>query len=72
MAIFAASRDSINFIEPRPEIPARAKETMMAMQRAGYMINWARLLLNNGRRMNLSLNEEANEFKTASASGKNL
>lgn len=36
----------------------------MALQRAGYVINWARLLLDNGRRMNLSLNEEANEFKT--------
>jgi hypothetical protein len=38
---------------------------MMAMQRADYVIRWARLLLENGRWMNLSLNEEANEFKTA-------
>jgi hypothetical protein len=37
---------------------------MMALQRAGYMINWARLLLDNGRRWNLSLDEETNEFKT--------
>jgi hypothetical protein len=57
--------DSINSLKPRPEIPARAKETMMALQRADYVIRWARLLLDNGRRMNLSLNEEANEFKTA-------
>ena len=64
-ALCAKCHDSINFIEPRPEIPARAKETMMALQRAGYVINWARLLLDNGRRMNLSLNEEADEFKTA-------
>jgi Cytochrome c7 and related cytochrome c/Cytochrome c554 and c-prime len=56
--------DSINSLKPSPEIPARAKETMMALQRADYVIRWARLLLDNGRRMNLSLNEETNEFKT--------
>jgi hypothetical protein len=37
---------------------------MMALQRADYVIRLARLLLDNGRRMNLSLNEETNEFKT--------
>jgi hypothetical protein len=57
--------DSIDSLKPSPEIPARAKETMMALQRAGYMINWARLLLDNGRRWNLSLDEETNEFKIA-------
>jgi Cytochrome c554 and c-prime len=57
--------DSKNALKPSPEIPARAKETMMALQRAGYMINWARVLLDHGRRWNLSLNEETNEFKTA-------
>jgi hypothetical protein len=57
--------DSINSLKPSPEIPARAKETMMALQRADYVIRWARLLLDNGRRMNLSLNEETNELKTA-------
>ncbi len=57
--------DSINSLKPRPEIPARAKETMMALQRADYVIRWARLLLDNGRRVNLWLNEETNEFKTA-------
>ena len=56
---------SINALKPSPEIPARAKETMMALQRAGYMINWARLLLDNGRRWNLPLNEETNEFQAA-------
>jgi hypothetical protein len=29
------------------------------------VVRWARLLLDNGRRMNLSLNEETNELKTA-------
>jgi cytochrome c7-like protein len=57
--------NSINSLKPSLEIPARAKETMMALQRAGYMINWARLMLDNGRRWNLSLDEETNEFKTA-------
>jgi hypothetical protein len=57
--------DSINSLMPSPEIPARANETMMALQRADYVIRWARLLLDNGRRVNLSLDEEANEFKTA-------
>jgi cytochrome c554/c'-like protein len=57
--------NSINSLEPSPEISARANETMMALQRADYVIRWARLLLENGRRMNLSLNEEADEFKTA-------
>jgi hypothetical protein len=57
--------DSINSLRPGPEIPARAKATIMALQRADYVIRWARLLLDNGRRMNLSLNEETNEFKTA-------
>jgi hypothetical protein len=38
---------------------------MMALLRADYVIRRARLPLDNGRRMNLSLNEETNEFKTA-------
>jgi hypothetical protein len=38
---------------------------MMALQRADYMIRWARLLLDNGRRRNLSLDEETNEFQAA-------
>jgi hypothetical protein len=57
--------DSINSLKPSPEIPARANETMMSLQRADYVIRWARLLLESGRWMNLSLNEETNEFKTA-------
>jgi len=57
--------DSINSLKPSPEIPARAKETMMALQRAVYVINWARPLLDNGRRWNLSLNEETTEFQAA-------
>jgi hypothetical protein len=57
--------NSINSLKPSPEIPARANEAMMALQRADYVIRWARLLLENGRGMNLSLDEEANEFTAA-------
>jgi nitrate/TMAO reductase-like tetraheme cytochrome c subunit len=61
----AQCHDSINFIQPRPEIPVRAKETMMALQRADAVISWAQLLLAEGRRRNLPLSAEENEFKLA-------
>ncbi len=61
----AQCHDAINFIQPRPEIPMRAKETMMALQRADAVINWAQLLLAEGRRRNQSLNAEENEFRLA-------
>src|SRR5215510_9519015 len=57
--------NSINSLKPSPKIPARAKEAMMALQRADYVIRWASLLLDNGRKWNLSLNEETNEFQAA-------
>jgi hypothetical protein len=57
--------DAINFMKPSPEIPERAKETMMALQRAGGVINWAALMLAEGGRRNLSLTVEANKFKDA-------
>jgi hypothetical protein len=57
--------DSINFIKPNPEIPVPAKATMMALQRADAVINWSRLLLAEGQRLNLSVRGEMNEFKTA-------
>src|SRR5262249_37497868 len=57
--------DSINSLKPSPEIPARAKETMMALQRAGYVIDWARVLLAGGQRVNLPVSAEADELKVA-------
>jgi hypothetical protein len=57
--------DAINFMKPSPEIPERAKETMMALQRADAVIKWAALMLAEGQRRNLSLTAEANEFKAA-------
>jgi nitrate/TMAO reductase-like tetraheme cytochrome c subunit len=61
----AQCHDSINFIQPRPEIPVRAKETMMALQRADLVINWAQVLLAEGQRRNWPLNAEENELKLA-------
>lgn len=61
----AQCHDSVNFIQPRPEIPAQAKETMMALQRADAVINWAQLLLAEGRRRNWPLGAEENELKLA-------
>jgi hypothetical protein len=61
----AQCHDAINFIRPSPEIPARAKETMMALQRAGAVINWAQLLLAEGRNQNRPLNVEENELRLA-------
>ncbi len=61
----AQCHDSINFIQPRPEIPARAKETMMALQRADAVINWAQLLLGEGRTRNERFNAEESEFRLA-------
>jgi hypothetical protein len=59
----AQCHDAINFIRPSPEIPARAKETMMALQRADAVINWAQLLLAGGQRQNQTLNSEENELR---------
>jgi nitrate/TMAO reductase-like tetraheme cytochrome c subunit len=61
----AQCHDAINFIRPRPEIPARAKETMMSLQRADAVINWALLLLAEGRKRNQPLDAQGNELRLA-------
>jgi hypothetical protein len=61
----AQCHDSINFIQPRPEIPVRAKETMMALQRADFVISWAQLLMAEGHKRNWPLGAEENELKLA-------
>jgi hypothetical protein len=63
--VCAQCHDSINFVQPRPEIPARAKETMMALQRAYTVINWTRLLMAEGQKRNQPLNAEENELGLA-------
>jgi hypothetical protein len=64
-ALCAQCHDSINFIQPRPEIPVRAKETMISLQRAGLVIDWARLLLAEGQKRNWPLSTEENELRLA-------
>ncbi|MCI0338804.1 MAG: hypothetical protein L0226_14610 [Acidobacteria bacterium] len=57
--------NAADFLPPRPQIPRRASEAKMALQRANGVINWAALLLTEGRRLGLTLTEEQNEFKLA-------
>jgi nitrate/TMAO reductase-like tetraheme cytochrome c subunit len=62
-ALCARCHNTINFMRPRPEIPIRAGETVMAMQRADRVISWAQLLINHGQSMGLNLNDEQSELK---------
>jgi cytochrome c7-like protein/cytochrome c554/c'-like protein len=59
----ARCHDAKNFIQPRPEIPIRAGETVMAMQRATRVIDWAQLLITHGQTMGWDLNVEQNDLK---------
>jgi hypothetical protein len=59
----ARCHDSINFIQPRPDIPVRARDTMTALQRADLVFRWAQLLIAEGQKKGLSLNAEQNELK---------
>jgi cytochrome c7-like protein/cytochrome c554/c'-like protein len=59
----ARCHDTVNFIQPRPEIPIRAGETVMAMQRADRIVSWARLLIEHGQMMGLDLDAEKNDLK---------
>jgi len=62
-ALCARCHDTTNFIQPRPEIPIRAGETVMAMQRADRIIEWARLLIKHGQAMGLNMSAEQNDLK---------
>jgi nitrate/TMAO reductase-like tetraheme cytochrome c subunit len=62
-ALCARCHNAINFMQPRPEIPVRARETMMALQRAGGVIRWAQMLIANGQRRGWRLDAEQNELK---------
>jgi cytochrome c7-like protein/cytochrome c554/c'-like protein len=59
----ARCHNTTNFIQPRPEIPLRAGETVMAMQRAGQVIRWAQALITNGQTTGLNLSSEQNDLK---------
>ncbi|MFN0084037.1 MAG: cytochrome c3 family protein [Blastocatellia bacterium] len=58
----ARCHDSINFMQPRPDIPARARETMMALQRADWVLTWSNLLLADGMKRGLRLEAEQSEI----------
>jgi hypothetical protein len=54
----ARCHDTLNYLTPRPDIPRRANDTMLAFQRANSVINWAMLLLAEGQRRGLDLKTE--------------
>lgn len=54
-------------LPPRPEIPARASDAMMTIQRANSIVDWANLLLAEGQKRGLHLNAEQDEMKMAQA-----
>jgi hypothetical protein len=54
-------------LPPRPEIPAQARETMQALQRADLMRQWVDWLLADARRRGLSLEDELPELRLAQA-----
>lgn len=54
-------------LPPRPEIPERAGEAMMAIKRANAMVDWANLLLAEGQKRGLHLNAEQDEMRMVEA-----
>jgi Cytochrome c554 and c-prime len=61
----AHCHNAANFMPPRFDIPRRANDTMLAIQRAHAVINWANLLLTHSQRSGLSVNAEGKELKHA-------
>lgn len=59
----ARCHDSINFMQPRPEIPVRARETMMALQRADWVLTWSHLLIADGQKRGVKLDAEQNDVR---------
>ncbi|NOT60660.1 MAG: hypothetical protein HOP19_10610 [Acidobacteria bacterium] len=49
----ARCHDTLNFVQPRPEIPRQAATTMTALQRASSVILWANLLMAQAEQRNL-------------------
>lgn len=54
-------------LPPRPEIPARARETMQALQRAELMRQWVDLVLAEATRRGLALEETQPDLRAARA-----
>lgn len=61
----ARCHDSLNYLKPRPEIPRRANDTMLAFQRANSMLNWAFLLLAEAQKRGFDLKAEQADLQAA-------
>jgi hypothetical protein len=57
--------NTLDLQPPSPEIPRRAGETMVGLQRANGVVNWATLLFGEGQRRGLHLTGEQNELRAA-------
>jgi hypothetical protein len=57
--------NTLDLQPPTPEIPRRAGETILGLQRANGVVNWAALLMGEGQRRGLHLAVEQNEFRIA-------
>jgi hypothetical protein len=54
-------------LPPRPEIPERGSQAIMAIKRANGVVEWANLLLAEGRKRGLHLDAEQDEMKMVEA-----
>jgi predicted CXXCH cytochrome family protein len=61
----ARCHDTLNFVQPRPQIPAQAAETMTALQRANSVVLWAQLLLAQVEQRGLPRAEESAALQAA-------
>jgi hypothetical protein len=64
----AHCHDTINGMIPRrPDIPQRAKESLEAIKRADYMVEWARGLIEEGLRRKIDVAAQQNDMKSINA-----
>jgi predicted CXXCH cytochrome family protein len=61
----ARCHDTLNFLQPRPEIPTQAAETMTALQRAKGVVLWASLLQAQAEQRNLPHEAERADLQAA-------
>ncbi len=61
----ARCHDALNYLQPRPEIPKQAAETMTALQRANAVVLWANLLLAQTEQRHLPHEAESAALQTA-------
>jgi hypothetical protein len=63
----ARCHDIVNYMQPRPQIPAQAGETMTALQRANAVVLWTDLLLAQVEQRGLPHDLERAELQAAQA-----